>query len=138
MIQAIPKPEKFREPVKVLVAEDEVLVRLMLAEGLRQAGFRVLEATNADETIAVINSIGADVVVTDLQMATAEDGLIIARYVRDHHAGTPVLLASVMVPPIDGCPFDAVFIKPYKPEDVAAWIKRRRSAAPDPIEGALP
>jgi DNA-binding response OmpR family regulator len=137
MITVTPIPENSCEPFKVTVAEDEVLIRLMLAEGLRQAGFRVLEAANADEAIAVLNNIGADVVVTDLQMATPEDGLVIARYVRDHHAGTPVLLASVMAPPIDGCPFDAFFIKPYKPEDITAWIKRHRAATPDPIEGAL-
>ena len=36
-----------------------------------------------------------------------------------------VLLASVQAPPVDGCPFDAFFIKPYRPEDIAAWIKRQ-------------
>jgi DNA-binding response OmpR family regulator len=140
MINVSPTPDKelSTEPVKVIVAEDEVLVRLMLAEGLREAGFRVLEASKADEAIALMKSIGADAVVTDLQMATPEDGLVVARYVRDHHAGTPVLLASVMAAPIDGCPFDAFFIKPCKPEDIAAWIKRRRAATSDPIEGALP
>jgi CheY-like chemotaxis protein len=126
MINITPAPKNSPEPVKVVVAEDEVLVRLMLAEGLRQAGFCVLEAASADEAIAIMNSIGADVVVTDLQMATSQDGLVIARYIRERHAGTPVLLTSVMAPPIDGCPFDAFFLKPYRPEDIAAWIKRRR------------
>jgi DNA-binding response OmpR family regulator len=110
----------------------------MLAEGLREAGFRVLEAANADEAITVMNSIGVDAVVTDLKMATSEDGLIIARHVHDHHAGTPVLLASAMAPPIDGCPFDAFFIKPYKPEDIAAWIKRHAAARGARVRDLLP
>jgi hypothetical protein len=60
-------------------------------------------------------------------MATADDGLVIGRYIREHHRDIPVLLASVMAPPIDGSPFDAFFIKPYKPEDIVAWVKRRRA-----------
>jgi len=50
------------EPIKVIVAEDEVLVRLMLAEplGMRASALEVLKA---DEVIALMNSIGADVVV---------------------------------------------------------------------------
>jgi CheY-like chemotaxis protein len=122
------------EPAKVIVAEDEVLVRLMLAEELRGAGFGVFEAATVDEAIALINGIGADVVVTDLQMAKPDDGLMIARYVREHHPETAVLLASGMAPPVDGCPFDAIFTKPYQPEDIAMWIKGRDAARGAPTK----
>jgi hypothetical protein len=45
MINVTPAPENSAEPVNVVVAEDEVLIRVMLADGLREAGFRVWEAS---------------------------------------------------------------------------------------------
>jgi CheY-like chemotaxis protein len=129
MIDFARTPENSPEPVTVVVAEDEILIRLVLADALREAGFRVLEAGNADDVVAILNAIQIDVVVTDLHMARVDDGLVIGRYIREHHPDTPVLLASVMAPPIDGSPFDAFFIKPYKPEDIVAWVKRRAPRA---------
>ena len=35
----------------ILVVEDEVLVRMMIADELRNAGYTVLEASNADEAL---------------------------------------------------------------------------------------
>jgi CheY-like chemotaxis protein len=138
MINVTATPETAPEPVKVLVAEDEVLVRLMVAEVLREAGFRGLEAANADEAIAILKRMQVDVVVTDLHMRAGKDGLIVANYVREHCPGTPVLLASVQAPLVDGCPFDALFIKPYRPEDIAAWIKRHSTAMAERTKDALP
>jgi CheY-like chemotaxis protein len=138
MINAAARPERASEPVKVLVAEDEALVRLVLAETLRDAGFRVFEAANADAALAVIYTVQVDVVVTDLQMTTAADGVVIARHVRERHPHAPVLLASVLAPPVDGCPFDASFIKPYEPEDIAAWIRRHCSVLSAGKEDLMP
>jgi CheY-like chemotaxis protein len=121
-------PETWPEPVTVLIAEDDVLVRLMVAEALREAGFRVSEAVHADEAITILNTMQVDVVVTDLHMRAAKDGLKVANYVREHCPGTPVLLASEQTLPVDGCRFDGFFIKPYRPEDIVAWIKRHITA----------
>jgi CheY-like chemotaxis protein len=138
MINVAATPETAPEPIKVLVAEDEVLVRLMVAEVLREAGFRVSEAAHADEAITILKTMPVDVVVTDLHMRAAKDGLIVANYVRERCPGTPVLLASVQAPPVDGCPFDAFFIKPYRPEDIAAWINRHSTAMAERTKDALP
>ncbi len=113
------------EPITVVVAEDEVLVRLFLADKLREAGFRVFEATNAEQVISILNSTHIDVVVTDLQMRSGKDGLVVAQYVRNHHPNTPVLLTSVTTPSINSSCFDAFFAKPYKPDEIAKWIKHR-------------
>lgn len=56
-------------PVKVLVAEDEVLVRFMVAEVLREAGFRGLEAANADEAIAILKTMQVNVATKKGMMA---------------------------------------------------------------------
>jgi CheY-like chemotaxis protein len=53
----------------VLVVEDEVLVRLMIAEELRSAGFQVIEAADADEALAVLANItDVSVIFSDIRM----------------------------------------------------------------------
>jgi CheY-like chemotaxis protein len=60
----------------VLVVEDEILVRLTIADHLRGAGYEVVEAANATEAIAVFASGElVDVVFTDVQMPGAWTGL---------------------------------------------------------------
>jgi len=111
---------------KVLVAEDEVVVRLMLADELRRSGLQVFEAANADEAISILKSLPMDVVLTDLHMKTALDGLELAGYVRAHHPGVLLLLSSAHTPPVAECDwFDAFFVKPYSPQQIVAYIKRR-------------
>ena len=39
------------EKRKVLVIEDEILLRVIIAEALREAGMRVIEVGNADEAM---------------------------------------------------------------------------------------
>jgi CheY-like chemotaxis protein len=86
--------ERISRPRVVLVVEDEVLVRNVAAEFLREAGYSIIEAEGAGEAIAAFES-GApiDAVFTDIQMPGAMDGLMLAAWVREHHAA-PVLLTS--------------------------------------------
>ena len=125
--------------VKVLFAEDEVLVRLMMAEVLRGQGLHVFEASDGEEGISILRAMPVDVVITDLRMDTLTDGLELARYVRAECSGVSLILASAQAPPIIGdLTFDAFFIKPYPPEDLVAWIRRRHASTPDPADSAVP
>jgi two-component system, response regulator PdtaR len=111
---------------KVLVTEDEVLVRLTLADELRKGGLQVFEATDADEAISILKSVPLDVV-TDLHMRTAMEGVDLAKYVRTHHPGVPLLLSSAHAPPFADCDcFDAFFVKPFDPQQIVTWIKRHQ------------
>lgn len=49
-------PKAMLEPNTILIVEDEILIRLELADYLRDCGYRVLEAANADEAIAVLQT----------------------------------------------------------------------------------
>jgi CheY-like chemotaxis protein len=73
------RPEVSPVTQRVLVAEDEVLVRLSVAEGLRNEGLEVLEAADAEEAISILKTLQVDVVITDLYMRTPADGLAVAR-----------------------------------------------------------
>jgi CheY-like chemotaxis protein len=67
----------------VLVVEDDFLLRMDAADIIRDAGFDVIEASNADEAIIILESRGdIAVVFTDVQMPGTMDGLKLARAVR--------------------------------------------------------
>ncbi len=79
----------------VLIVDDEVHARTAGASYLRDAGFRVVEAVDALEAMAIFASKASiDVVFTDIKMPGPMDGIALARWVREHHPETPVLLTS--------------------------------------------
>ena len=79
----------------ILVVEDEVLIRLALAEYLRDCGYRVLEASNAAEAKSVlVADMPVDLVFSDVHMPGEENGFMLARWIRQNYPDTQVLLTS--------------------------------------------
>lgn len=79
----------------VLVVEDEVLVRMPIAEYLRDCGYNVLEAGDAGEAIHLVDAEEpVDVVFSDVRMPGAMNGFDLARWIRTHHPEVQVLLTS--------------------------------------------
>ena len=67
----------------VLIVEDEALVRMTAVDIIEEAGFEVLEATNADEAILLLEARREiTVVFTDIEMPGSMDGLRLAQAVR--------------------------------------------------------
>ncbi len=128
-----------KSPVRVLLAEDEILLRLVMADALREAGYQVFEANSGAEGVSILQAMPVHVIVTDLRMSTFTDGLELARYVRVNCPGVSLILASAQVPPIaEDVTFDAFFVKPFPPEHLVAWIKRRHAGNPKPADSAVP
>jgi CheY-like chemotaxis protein len=94
-----PAPEGQSQPApnpqRVLVAEDDPVVRTMLQRLLRDAGFEVRTAKHGDEALgmALRESGEFDLVVTDVRMPVM-DGLELARRLRERWPGLPVLYIS--------------------------------------------
>jgi len=85
-------------PSTVLVVEDEILIRLTVADYLRECGLHVLEAANADEAVRVLEAdVGIDVVFSDIQMPGSMDGFGLARWIRERHPHIRVLLTSGLI-----------------------------------------
>ena len=113
-------------PETVLVVEDEGLVRIDAAESLREAGFAVLEAADAEEAMAIVLSDeGFDVLFTDINMPGGMDGLELARRVHDCRPHVRLLLTSGAIKPSrDQIPDDGAFIpKPYSPEAITNAVR---------------
>jgi CheY-like chemotaxis protein len=80
---------------RVLVVEDDILVRMDCAEMLSKAGYQVLEAKDADEAIDLLSKqpdIAA--IFTDIEMPGSMDGLRLARAVRDRWPPVKILATS--------------------------------------------
>src|SRR5262245_7762736 len=79
----------------ILIVEDEVLIRLDVSDYLRACGYRVIEAGNASEAIAILQSgHRIDLVFSDVQLPGSMDGFALARWVRTHQPEVKVILTS--------------------------------------------
>ncbi len=114
-----------RQKATVLVVEDEVLIRLMVADALRAQGIGVIEASNGDEAQAVLaSSIPIDLLLTDIRMPSKMDGLTLARFARAARPKLKLIIASSE--PADSCGSevaDAFFHKPYTVSALLRSIK---------------
>jgi two-component system, response regulator PdtaR len=83
-------------PARILVVEDEVLVRAFIAEELRLAGFRVIEADRADDGLTYIKAAveQVDLVFSDIQTPGSLNGLQLAEILRDKYPDMSVILTS--------------------------------------------
>ena len=80
--------------MKILVVEDEPIIRLGMVSSIQDAGFTVIEAANADEAIARLRQDDeVRVVVTDVDMPGSMDGIRLAHYVR--HRWPPIRLLVI-------------------------------------------
>lgn len=91
----VPQPQQQPGVAHVLVAEDDILVRVVLAEELRAVGFAVIEASSADDALAYIRAGGkVDLVFSDIQMPGVLDGRQLAALIATDHPAIPVILTS--------------------------------------------
>jgi CheY-like chemotaxis protein len=114
----------------ILVVEDEVLIRLVIAEYLRECGYKVHEAAHADEAVAVLDApeVSIDIVFSDVVMPGTMDGFGLSRWVRDNHPGIEVILTSGIDRSADIagmlCEAGPLLEKPYEPHGVVDRIKQ--------------
>ncbi len=88
--------------MRVVVADDAVLVREGIARLLQDAGFDVVgKAGTAEELMLKVRSYEPDVVITDIRMppTQTDEGLRAAREIRRDHPGTGVLVLSQHIEP---------------------------------------
>ena len=99
----VPKPEPHAQAVRILIVEDEVLIRSLLADELREAGLAVIEAGRANEALSYLESVGpVDLVFTDVQMPGSLNGQELARHLRNVFPLIPVILTSGNIGKLDG------------------------------------
>ena len=88
--------------MKVVLADDSVLLREGIARILEEAGFDVVgQAGNPDELMLKVRSYSPDVAVVDIRMppTQTDEGLRAAKEIRERHPGVGVLVLSQYVEP---------------------------------------
>jgi two-component system response regulator AtoC len=78
---------------RILIADDELNIRKVLAATLRREGYEVLTAKDGEEAIDLLGSGKVQVVVTDLKMPNV-DGIELLRHVQRNHPQVPVIIIT--------------------------------------------
>ena len=82
-------------PVYVLVVEDDFLNRLHAVNLVEDAGYIAVEASNADEAIAILEARkDIRIVFTDIDMPGSMDGLKLAHAIRERWPPIELILTS--------------------------------------------
>lgn len=78
---------------KILLVEDDDLVRDMLAQMLQRASHEVKSATNGEEATEFLKSMEPDIMVTDIIMPK-KSGITLISEVRDRHPNMEIIAIS--------------------------------------------
>ncbi len=110
--------------MKVLVVEDEPIIRLGIVSSIEDAGHDVVEASNADEAVRQLSAVGGiEVIVTDVDMPGSMDGIDLAQHARRGWPEIGLIVISGKVGVMPGqLPSGARFMsKPFlEPQLIAA------------------
>jgi two-component sensor histidine kinase/CheY-like chemotaxis protein len=106
----------------VLVVEDEMMLRMRAVDMVEDAGFTPVEAINADDALAILESRSdIELLFTDIQMPGSMDGLKLAYAVHERWPLIKIILVSGQLKLTDGDkPADSRFFG--KPLDVKQMI----------------
>jgi putative two-component system response regulator len=83
-------------PIRVLVVDDEVSIREVLAEGLESFGYEVLQVGSAPEAFDLVRRGGVDLVLSDIEMP-GENGLTLLRRIKEHDSDVDVIMVTGVV-----------------------------------------
>jgi CheY-like chemotaxis protein len=110
-------------PNRVLIVEDDPAIRLVLAEAMREAAFRVIEARSGEDAVNYLKAgEHVDLIFSDIQMPGAIDGLQLAHHVRAAYPAIPVILTSGDIKPAGLGDTETFIAKPYKIDKVLALV----------------
>src|SRR3954451_178985 len=125
-------------PAVVLVVEDELLLRMRAVDMVEDAGFTSVEAVDADEAVAILESRSdISLLFTDIQMPGSMDGLKLAHAVHDRWHAIKIILVSGQVNPSDAeRPVDSRFFgKPLSVEQMIVELQAMVGAGTLVLQG---
>ncbi|HYZ61569.1 MAG TPA: response regulator [Acetobacteraceae bacterium] len=119
-LDSVRRPRPGARRRRILLVEDEALVRMTTADALTDLGFDVVEADSGATALGRLDP-KPDLLITDLGLPDM-DGMQLATQIRELLPGTPVVIVSGRSEPPR---LDAVFLaKPYDGRDLRAAVER--------------
>jgi two-component system cell cycle sensor histidine kinase/response regulator CckA len=128
-LRSAPKAASVATPGTVLVVEDQDRVRDVVVRVLREAGYRVLEASDGESTLTQVHELQAiDVLVTDIVMPKL-DGRSLAARLRERWPDLRVLFTSGYAEDTDrawlASDENAAFLpKPFTPRELLEAVEK--------------
>jgi two-component system OmpR family response regulator len=128
----------------LLIVDDDVEIRTLLAEQLEKAGYTVHTAANGAEMFAVLGRSTIDLIILDLNLP-GEDGLFLCRETRSRR-NVPIIMLTARSEAVDRViglevGADDYVTKPFEPRELVARVRsvmRRTYATNSPPESHSP
>ncbi|AYD89844.1 response regulator [Actinomyces sp. 2119] len=122
-----PEPTELSRSRRVLVAEDEAIIRLDIVETLTDAGYEVVaEASDGEEAVRLAEENRPDLCVMDVKMPVM-DGITAAERILDKHSCAVVMLTAFsqtdLVERAGAAGAMAYVVKPFTPADLVPAIE---------------
>ena len=115
---------------RLLIVEDQPLMRHSLAVSLGQAGYKVQEAADAGTAVGLFQTFDPDGLMVDIDLGPGLDGLTLLEALRARNPVVPaVVLTRFSDPRLAG--------SPLKPDSITAFINKQRLDDPTRLTAAL-
>ncbi|RZL08429.1 MAG: response regulator, partial [Rubrivivax sp.] len=124
---AAPAPDVTVAGLRILVVEDDELIRASTAEMLSEQGHLVVEACDAGSALRALAAGPVDVLVTDFGLPDLT-GAELVQQALQRWPGLRIVFATgdQAAPAQAGVPAAVILSKPYKPEDLSAALAKVR------------
>ena len=115
------------EPTRVVIAEDEAIIRLDLKELLEEEGYQVVgETGRGDEAIDLVRQLQPDLVILDIKMP-GTDGLSAARHISSERLAAVVILTAFsqrdLIDQATEAGAYAYLVKPFQKSDLIPAVE---------------
>jgi DNA-binding response OmpR family regulator len=112
----------------LLIVESQVLVRTAVADYLRECGYTVLEAADADEAVALLQSSDIRVVLVDVGTPEVLDGFTLVQWIRQQRPDTKIVTTAGIVRTAqiagDLCATGPMLRRPYHHQELERQIRQ--------------
>jgi CheY-like chemotaxis protein len=111
---------------KILVADDEMSIRLLYSEELKEEGYEVYLASNGKEALEIVEKVPLDLVILDIKMPEM-DGIEALRQIKERRPDLPVPLSTAYgeyKQDFATWASDEYLVKSSDLEDLRATVKR--------------
>jgi AmiR/NasT family two-component response regulator len=112
--------------MRILIAEDESLIRMGLRHILEEAGYQVVAAPDGPTAVRLARQTGPDLAILDIKMP-GQDGLEVAQRIYTHRPLPIVILTAYgdreLIEEATNLPIMAYLIKPVKERELLATVE---------------
>ncbi|RYZ63264.1 MAG: response regulator [Proteobacteria bacterium] len=112
---------------KILIVEDEAIIREILAEFLRLDGFEVMEADGGNPALEILKTESFELILTDWMMDDGS-GENLVRSIRAINQVVPIVVLSanteLTAESLKDYRIDQLIAKPFDPDGLVATVKQ--------------